>query len=146
MKPSDIIQRARLLRQREEAFVTVWECEERVRRRLGGAEWPWPAPPALPSRQRHRGGPPSTRRPPAAAESVVRRLRPGEDAFRLTGSCRGQAGATLTADPAVARALLAAAVPSWAVSRLETVRLDAAGTAVVVECLWEAPATPPGMG
>ncbi len=145
MKPSDIIQRARLLRQREEAFVVVWECEERVRRRLGGAEWPWPAPPALPSRQRHRGRPASPR-PPASAEIGVRRLRPGEDAFRLTGSCRGQTGATLTADPAVARALLAAAVPSWTVQRLETVRLDAAGSAVVVECLWEAPATAPGVG
>lgn len=143
MKPSEIIQKARLLRQREAAFVVVWECEERIRQRLGGADWPWPAPPELPSRQRSRAGP-AAPRPTPSAESCVRRLRPGEDAFRLTGSCRGEARTTLTAEVAVARALLAAAVPSWSARRLETVRLDAAGAAVAVECLWEglAPAAP----
>ena len=135
MKPADHILLAQWLREREAAFVTVWECELRIRRRLGGSEFPFPAPPELPSRRRRpRPAPGGT----ASVATAVRRLRPGEDAFRLTGLCQGAPSESLSAAPEVIRALVATASADLTFLRLDTVALDPGGTATLVECLWRA--------
>lgn len=135
MKPPDHILLAELLRQREAAFVTVWECELRIRRRLGSAEFPFPAPPDLPSR---RPPPRSTPAPPRSAAAAVRRLRPGEDAYRLTCLYGGARCESLSDAPDIVRALAAGAAADLTILRLDTVALDAAGVPAGVECLWSA--------
>lgn len=139
MNPQDSILIARLLREREAAFVTVWECEDRIRRILQGANLPLPAAPDLPSRRRRSVAP---RRPPALAAGTVRRRHGGEDAYRLTCVCRGQPCVSLTDDADSVRALLALPPTALAVLRIETVSLDEEGAATVIECLWNAPDAP----
>ena len=133
MKPADHILLAQLLREREAAFVTVWECELRIRRRLGGGEFPFPAPPDLPAQRRHlRPAPVAPRSTPA----TVRRLRVGEDAYRLTCLYRGARCEALRDTPDVVRALAPGAPDDLTLLRLDTVALDPAGVPALVECLW----------
>ena len=131
-----------LLLQREAAFVTVWECEERIRRLLRGAAFPFPPPPPLPS-QRHARPAAARAAPPTGP--TVRALKPGEDAYRLTYRQGEAQSLTLTEDLDVVSALCAAATtPALAILRLDTVRLDEAGADTQIECLWQAlPAEPP---
>jgi hypothetical protein len=136
MNPADHILLAQLLREREAAFVTVWECELRIRRRLGlsvAAEFPFPPPPSLPSQRRQPRPAPAT---PRLAAATVRRLRPGEDAYRLTCLSQGAPCESLSDAPDVVRALIAALPADLTLQCLDTVALDAAGTPTVVECLW----------
>jgi hypothetical protein len=135
MKPADHILLEHMLREREAAFVTVWECERRIRARLGGAAMPFPAPPELPSRRRQARPPPAS---PRSAAASVRRLRPGEDAYRLTCLHRGLHCESLSAAADVVRILSAGVAADLTVLRLETVALDAAGVPLPVECLWSA--------
>jgi hypothetical protein len=135
MKPQDIILLAGCLRDREAAFVTVHECEARIRARLGGAAFPLPAPPDLPSTRRHLRPGGESRRTPAMA---LRRLRAGEDAYRLTCRCGDRPCTSLTQDPEVVRALLETPRDVLAVERLEAVSLDDAGAVTGTDCLWNA--------
>lgn len=136
MDALDQLHLTHVLREREAAFVTVWECEDRIRRLLRGAAFPFPAPPDLPSRRRRASV-------PAAAKSGVgaglRRRRRGEDAYRLSCLNRGEPGEALTDELDTVRALLAAPPQVLSVLRVETVALDDAGKPTVLDCLWSAP-------
>lgn len=139
MNPQDHIRITHLLREREAAFVTVWECEDRIRRILRGADYPFPPPPDLPSRRRRPGTPGA---PAAPGPGNLRRRRETEDAYRLTCLCRGQPREALTDDADTVRALLAAPPEVLSVLRIDTVSLNDDGTRRVVECLWSAPSAP----
>ncbi len=135
MTPTDHILLAHLLREREAALVTVWECEQQLRRRLGTGEFPFAPPPDLPSRRRR----PRAALPPAPTlTAALRRLRAGEDAYRLTCLDQGVRRESLCDTPDVVRALAAGVPASLTVLRLDTVSLDAAGAPARVECLWSA--------
>jgi hypothetical protein len=133
---------ARLLRAREEAFVTVRECEDRVRQRLGGAAFPFPPPPALPAARRRSSRPPAEA--PRGAAEALRRLTAGEDAYRITGLCRGAPCVAFSEDPEVVRALTTAPAAVLAVQRLDVVCLDDAGSVTSARCLWQAESRPAG--
>jgi len=140
-KPEDIILLARLLRQREAAFITVRDCEDRIRQRLGGAAFPFPPPPALPS----------TRRPgrPAAAPArgmvaSLRRLRPAEDAYRIRCLWRGASCESLSGEVEAVRALAAVPPDLLTLQEVEAVRLDETGAVCAAERLWPATPEPPG--
>ena len=68
----------------------------------------------------------------------MRRLRPGEDAYRLVCRQRGSRCESLSDSADVVRALVACASPEFVPLRLDTVALDAAGVPSTVDCLWSA--------
>lgn len=141
MTPQDTIRISRWLRAREAAFVTVHTCEAGIRQRLEGSPFPFPPFPGLPSRrQRPRALPRAT--PPAAADAL-RRLQPGEDAFRVTGVCQGVPFTSLCTDPDAVRALLASPPEALAVGRVEALRLDDEGAVTGSVVLWERETAPP---
>lgn len=142
IKPEDIVLLARLLRQREAAFVAVRDCEDRICRRLGGAAFPFPPPPVLPSTRRTERSPAMPAR--GAALAALRRLRPGEDAYRIRGLWRGAPCESLSDDLDAVRALAALPPELLTLQQIEAVTLDEAGTVVAAESLWQAAPEPAG--
>ena len=118
-----------LLRERESCLVTVWDCEQRIRRLLGGADYPFPPPPDLPSRGRSKGS------REAAAAPGPRRLRDGENAYRVAAHFAGETRVLVHHDFEVVKTLGATAAPYFQVTTIEPVRLRADGT----------PEEPPGL-
>lgn len=141
MKPPDHILLARLLREREAALVSVWECEEGIRKLLHSNSFIFPDPPSLPSCRRT---PRPASLPAATAATAVRRLRPGEDAYRLTCLHQGTACESLSDAPEAVRALAEAAAAELSVLRIETMSLDASGAAAPLDCLWGSDQEAPG--
>jgi len=127
-----------LLKQRETALVQVWKCESKVHEILG-CDFPFPAPPPLPSLAKRKRHP---RKAPAAPETgiKVRRLKADrEDAYRIHYR-QGDAGAeTLQPDAVILSFISKLDTPIIDVTKVETVRLNADGTAIAMDLLWEKP-------
>jgi hypothetical protein len=134
MSPVQQIAIVDLLRQREAAFVKVWECETAVERLLG-CPYPFAPPPALPSRQ-PRPGP----REPGKAEktAALRRLDlPEENAYRVRYVYQSQAGVSYQTTVDVVRALLGLQTVGFRIDAVDTVRLGPDGEAEFVAPLWQ---------
>lgn len=114
-----------LLLEREGLFVRVHELEQAAASILGE---PWPfVRPALPSDSRAKR---KSSRASARARDPLRKLEPGEAAFRVTYIQHGQTRAETHDSPEPLRTLLAAQGRALTVLRIET--LDTAGAVVAV--------------
>ena len=112
-----------LLLEREALFVRVYACEQAAAKLLGGA-YPFERP-ALPSDRR-------TKRKPGeslgagAATDPLRRLEPGEAAFRVTYRQSGREVSEDHDDVEALRVLLASQTEQLRVLRVETLDADGA--------------------
>ena len=110
-----------LLLEREALFVRVYACEQAAEKLLGGP-YPWERP-ALPSDRRAKrtagavkGG--------SVAREPLRRLEPGEVAFRVTYRNFGREVSEEHEDVEALRGLLASQTAQLRVLRVETIGAD----------------------
>lgn len=141
-----------LLRQREEAFLRICDCERQVQVILG-QPYPFPPPPPLPSCRRRlpgKAGVPVGGTGLAASGPVrarLRRLQKGrENAYRVRYYGDGRAVESYQNDPDFLLRLLEIREPEFRVLRIEAGVLLAPDRFEVVEKLWEEPGAASGRG
>jgi hypothetical protein len=116
-----------LLLEREALFARIYACEQAAAKLLGAA-YPWERP-VLPSDQRTKRRP-GAARAAAGARDPLRRLEPGEVAFRVTYQQFGREVSEEHDDHEALRGLLAGQTAQLQVWRVETI--DAAGAPVAL--------------
>ena len=117
-----------LLREREAEFVRVWQCEQGIRQLLGVEDFPFAAPPDLPSRRKIAKGAARTSAPKKGkengiilAENDIARLEQGENAYRLVFSYNGQEDCSFQTDRELVRNLLAVKSAEFVMLSVEAV-------------------------
>ena len=138
-----------LLRQRETELVKVWECEEGIRNLLGGADFPYPAIPDLPSRRKVAKGASRRvvgRKGAACADEaaqtgsssvpVLRRLADGETAYRLEFESRGRRESSFQTDLDGVRKLFQIRSGEFTMLKVETVFLRSVDDWDLKATLW----------
>jgi hypothetical protein len=141
-----------LLRQRESEFVKLWACEEGIRRLLGMVDYPFPAPPPLPSLRKSRSRK-ASRQLPGAAESSAKaaaaaatskpplRLRalqaPNENAYRIVFRRGNVIDSSFQNDPELIRILYGIELETFALLSIETVSFSSLSHWRVVAELWQ---------
>ena len=128
----------RLLLQREREFTAVWRAECEINKILG-AEFPFAAPPDLPSSYR-----PVRKKTAARAaktkiprlNSIVRNLTEDENAYRVKYECEGKEYSTLQADTTLLRRLMLINSESFKLKLIETVKLESLEDYNSIEQLW----------
>jgi hypothetical protein len=132
MKAVDKIAIIDLLQQRETELMKLWDCETRIGLLLGKA-YPFPAPPALPSRRKRLPA-----KSKAAQSTTLRRLKKNqENAYRVHYRLEGQPESTLQVEVELCRELLKLQVPGFSITRIETVKLDASMSCQVLDVLYK---------
>lgn len=123
-----------LLIEREGAFARVGDIEQSINQLLG-ADYPFETPEAIPpSRQKRK----PVKRAKAAKAKVVgppklRRLKPGECAYRFTWQNKSGTHSSEATDLKAADALVKHPLPGTKLAKVETLDLEA----TVVECIYE---------
>ena len=126
-----------LLCRREAEFVAVWKCEQEVRRLLGGLDYPFAAPPELPSRQPVKRKPVVTRKPVAEAEPLpIRELRGAENAYRVSYQFDGRRESTFQTDASLIATLLKVRNEAFKVCKVEAVVFESLEKWSVTETVW----------
>ena len=127
----------RLLLQREREFTAVWRAECEVNKILG-ADFPFADAPALPSFRKSIKKKRAAQRPAKVAKlnSLIRALRNGENAYRLTYSCQGEKYTGFQNDTAFIRQILPLRTDSFAIASVEAVILSDVDQFTVSEELW----------
>ena len=115
-----------LLHQREAEFIRIWECEQKIREIL--PDFPFPAPPELPSR-RKRVKPVAKKVaepdavPLSKASAAIRRLVPGEEnAYRLVFLYNNEQQSSFQMDRELVRTLVNVKTTDFIILSVETVR------------------------
>ena len=134
-----------LLRQREECFVTIWECEQELKAIL--PDYPLPPPPDLPSRQK-RVKQVSTKNVPekdassacAPVPAKVRDLEAGvENAYRLVFIYQGKEQSSFQTEATLANAIASISTEDFKLLAIETVVFKELDDWQKVQTIWEAP-------
>ena len=130
-----------LLRQREQQFVRIWECESTINS-IVGEDYAFPTPPELQSRRatepvpRHDGG----RKKRKSTRRLLRGLRDGiENAYRITFEVSGTEHVSFQDDVAFLRRIMRLQAPEVAVRRVESIAFRSLQDFSVVETLWTGP-------
>lgn len=132
-----------LLRRREAEFVTVWKCEQEVRRVLGIQDFPFSPPPELPSRRKisrpsvKKHGGESTEEI-SHGRKEIRKLRPDtETAYRIEYINGGVTENSYQVDRDLVMTLLAVSGGDFRVVKVETVFFKGVEDWKSVEVLWK---------
>jgi hypothetical protein len=114
-----------LLREREAAFVRVWECEQQINRVLG-VPYPFPPPPPLPCLGKRKRSRRTTAKRAATAVPSLRRLQgKRENAYHVHYELDGVHADTFQTDTELIRRLLATEIPGFRILRVDTVEFRA---------------------
>lgn len=143
MIPRDQTMILDLLRQREQEFVRVWECEKLILAILG-QPYPFPSPPPLPSLRRQpptkAGGGASPVGSVTPGVPRLRRLQKGrENAYRVHCRCDDRTVISLQVDTEFLMRLLDVREPEFNVVKVEAGLLLPDGAFEVTEMLWGGP-------
>ena len=117
-----------LLREREAEFMRVWRCEQEIRQLLGVEDFPFSAPPDLPSRRKVAKGaarastPKKDKEAPAPnPQNDIARLDVGENAYRLVFAYNGAEESSFQTDRELIRNLLAIKSAEFELKTIEAV-------------------------
>ena len=117
-----------LLREREAEFMRVWRCEQEIRQLLGVEDFPFSAPPELPSRRKVVKGAARASTPKKDKEAPVSnpqndiaRLGAGENAYRLVFAYNGEEESSFQTDRELIRNLLAIKSAEFELKTIEAV-------------------------
>jgi len=108
-----------LLMAREQHFVQIWQCEQRINQILGQA-YPLPSAPQLRSQAKAK----KAGRRNDAEPIRLRRLKSDEHAYQVQIQLEGEHLQLLEQDSDLLRSLLNAPAPPLVLLRIDTVRLD----------------------
>lgn len=144
-----------LLRQREEAFVKVWQCETDICQLLGLSSYPFEGAPVLPSRIRGKRTAKASavrrRQVSSGDEGVelksypaVRKLFQGEDCYRVVYEHGGMREASFQTDGELLRRLFALNDEDFRLLSIETVRFGGLEDWERLALIWEREATDGG--
>ena len=126
-----------LLFQREAEFVKVWKCEQEVRRLLGGLDYPFDAPPALPSSVKVKRKPLAARKPAEPEpEAPVRPLTGAENAYRISYLYDGRRESTFQTDAALVCSLTRISNEEFRVLKVEAVIFQGMDQWQATDVLW----------
>ena len=131
-----------LLRKREECFVTVWECEQKLQAILPG--FPIPPPPDLPSRQKRIRQQTAKNAPDKGAEAAcalvpakIRELQNDrENAYRLVYKYEGKEQSSFQTEATLANALAGTCTEDFQLLAIETVLFSAPDNWSKVDTIW----------
>ena len=134
-----------LLRQREECFVKIWECEQELKAIL--PDYPLPPPPDLPSRQKRKKPVAVKNVPDREASSAcanmpfkIRDLEAGvENAYRLVYVYQGQEQSSFQTEASLANALANISTEDFRLLAIETVAFNDMDDWRKVQTIWSAP-------
>ncbi|MGI5924764.1 MAG: hypothetical protein ACOX9E_12545 [Lentisphaeria bacterium] len=140
-----------LLRQRESEFVKVWSCEEGIRRLLGMVDYPFPAPPPLPSLRKSKNRKASRQLPvaqddvtaafgdaPAKTPLTLRALQaPTENAYRIVFRRGNVVDSSFQNDPELIKILHGLNLADFALLSVETVSFTSLSNWCIVAELWK---------
>ncbi len=122
----------RLLRQREEIYADILDCEERIHQALG-KKYPLSRPPELPSIFRA----PSKAKKKRTKTRQIRKLNPAkENAYRITFIMNEEANIDLVRDVRLVRRLLTFNIPFFTLVKIETVRIFSTEQIEAIELLY----------
>lgn len=131
-----------LLRQREECFVTVWECEQKLKEIL--PEFPLPPPPDLPSRRKRQAPKakqiiPEQETPITKACVKLRELqKPSENAYHLIFEYNGERQDSFQTDTSLANAMANMKTDDFKLIAVETVNFISQDNWNKLEEIWKA--------
>ena len=126
-----------LLRKREAEFVAVWKCEQEISRLLGGIDYPFSAPPDLPSRMPVRKKPVTAKKsaeePPS---SPIRPLCGKENAYRVSYVFDGRREVTYQTDSSLIASLILVKNDEFRVLKVEAVVFAGMENWKATEVVW----------
>ncbi|MBR0458155.1 MAG: hypothetical protein IJJ26_02860 [Victivallales bacterium] len=133
-----------LLREREAEFVKIWKCEQEIIGILGMPNFPFPAPPDLPSR--HAGktvkAPKKAASPKTPSQLVRALVSPQENAYRITYRRDGVEESSFQTDQSLVSSLLRLSKTTFQVLSVETVHFRGMEDWTKVDSVWNAGASP----
>lgn len=143
-----------LLARREAEFLRVRACEQEISQLLEGASFPFPPPPPLPSRVGGVRKKLKVSLVPASPEPEVsgpvllplRRLAPGENAFRLTYAFKGEEQCSFSTDLEFIGKLPRLHCADFRLVRVEAGCYRYPGDFVLTEVLWPEASRPGRVG
>ena len=125
------------LMEREDRLVDVHDIERQINILLGAEAYPFPAPPALPSRQKRSKVKRKVKKKVTKAIRI-RKLDPDtESAYRVTYTDQGVERSEIHFTPQPITLLIDTRLPDLQVLRVETVQLFNSTDAVRVELLYD---------
>ena len=126
-----------LLCKREAEFVKVWKCEQEVRRLLGGLDYPFGAPPPLPSSVKVKRKPMAARKPSEQEQPApVRPLTGAENAYRISYLFDGRRESTFQTDATLVASLIRISNEEFRVVKVEAVVFESMDKWQTSEELW----------
>ena len=128
----------RLLLQREREFTAVWRAECEINKILG-AEYPFAAPPDLPSSYKpiKQKIARTARQKIPKINSLIRTLGENENAYKVVYSSEGKEVTSFQTDTNLLRRLLPVSSESFHLISIETIHLQTMEEFTVIEILWE---------
>jgi len=130
-----------LLHRREEEFVTVWKCEQEIKRIMNMPDFPFPPPPDLPSLRpvpKVGKGRPRVVKESRPAGPTVRALRtPQENAYRLVFVYNGVRQDSFQTDQKLIETLMTLELTDFRLLAVETVSFRSPDDWETRESLWE---------
>ena len=128
----------RLLLQREREFTAVWRAECEINKILG-AEYPFAAPPDLPSSYKpiKQKIARTARQKIPKISSLIRTLGENENAYKVVYSSEGKEVTSFQTDTNLLRRLLPVSSESFHLISIETIHLQTMEEFTVIETLWE---------